>query len=309
MGNDAEGYRVSVRWTALGTHRGYALYGEPTGRRVHLWGINQLYIVRRPDHRGMVAVQRVRRAGAAAGRRSARRCSHDAAEPAGDVITVSCAQLAPVVGDLAGNLERSVAAVAAAAGRRCDRAAGAGDQRVRLRQRRAGCGVARSPATTRCSTRGRRPARVRWSWAVSPSGTRTVCCATAPYCSTATGARVVYRKTHLWDAEALYFIPGDDPPPVVDTAAGRIGVVDLLRPGVPGAHPVAGAARSAVAGRADELAAGRTSGRRAPARAHHRDGSGAGEPDGDRVCGPHARRAAACCTPRAPRSSTRTGGW
>jgi predicted ester cyclase len=44
MGNDAEGYRVSVRWSAQGTHRGYALYGQPSGRRVHLWGINQLYI-------------------------------------------------------------------------------------------------------------------------------------------------------------------------------------------------------------------------------------------------------------------------
>ncbi len=45
MGNDADGFSVSVRWTALGTHRGYALYGAPTGRRVHLWGISQLYFV------------------------------------------------------------------------------------------------------------------------------------------------------------------------------------------------------------------------------------------------------------------------
>jgi len=44
MGNDADGYRVSVRWTAMGTHRGYALYGEPTRRRVHLWGMSQLYL-------------------------------------------------------------------------------------------------------------------------------------------------------------------------------------------------------------------------------------------------------------------------
>jgi len=44
MGNDADGYRVSVRWTAQGTHRGYALYGQPTDRRVHLWGIDQLYL-------------------------------------------------------------------------------------------------------------------------------------------------------------------------------------------------------------------------------------------------------------------------
>lgn len=44
MGNEAEGFRASVRWSAAGTHRGYALYGEPTGRRVRLWGIDQLYI-------------------------------------------------------------------------------------------------------------------------------------------------------------------------------------------------------------------------------------------------------------------------
>lgn len=44
MGNDADGYRVSLRWTALGTHRGYAMYGAPTERRVHLWGISQLYL-------------------------------------------------------------------------------------------------------------------------------------------------------------------------------------------------------------------------------------------------------------------------
>ncbi|MGN6609815.1 MAG: ester cyclase [Jatrophihabitans sp.] len=44
MGNEADGFRVSLRWTAQGTHRGHALYGPPTGRRVHLWGIDQLYI-------------------------------------------------------------------------------------------------------------------------------------------------------------------------------------------------------------------------------------------------------------------------
>lgn len=43
MGNEEEGFSVSVRWTALGTHRGFALYGPPTHRRVHLWGISQLY--------------------------------------------------------------------------------------------------------------------------------------------------------------------------------------------------------------------------------------------------------------------------
>jgi len=44
MGNEAEGFAVSVRWTATGTHRGYGLYGAPTGRRVHVWGMQQLYL-------------------------------------------------------------------------------------------------------------------------------------------------------------------------------------------------------------------------------------------------------------------------
>ena len=44
MGNDAEGYRASLRWSAGGTHRGHAMYGDPTGRRVRLWGISQLYV-------------------------------------------------------------------------------------------------------------------------------------------------------------------------------------------------------------------------------------------------------------------------
>jgi predicted ester cyclase len=43
MGNEQDGFRVSVRWTAVGTHRGYGLYGPPTGRRVHIWGLSQLY--------------------------------------------------------------------------------------------------------------------------------------------------------------------------------------------------------------------------------------------------------------------------
>jgi hypothetical protein len=44
MGNPTEGFRVSVRWSARGTHRGYGLYGEPSGRRVRLWGINHIYV-------------------------------------------------------------------------------------------------------------------------------------------------------------------------------------------------------------------------------------------------------------------------
>ena len=38
------------------------------------------------------------------------------------------------------------------------------------------------------------------------------------------GVLVVYRKTHLWDREQLIFAAGTEPPPVVETAAGAIGV-------------------------------------------------------------------------------------
>ncbi len=40
----------------------------------------------------------------------------------------------------------------------------------------------------------------------------------------ASGVRAVYRKTHLWDREKLWFRAGSALPPVVDTAIGRIGV-------------------------------------------------------------------------------------
>ena len=38
------------------------------------------------------------------------------------------------------------------------------------------------------------------------------------------GVLAVYRKTHLWDREKLWFTPGAEAPPVVDTPFGRIGV-------------------------------------------------------------------------------------
>ncbi|MGN6168063.1 MAG: nitrilase-related carbon-nitrogen hydrolase [Solirubrobacteraceae bacterium] len=39
------------------------------------------------------------------------------------------------------------------------------------------------------------------------------------------GVRAVYRKLHLWDREKLFFEPGNRPPPVLDLAVGRIGVM------------------------------------------------------------------------------------
>ncbi|SFC56651.1 Predicted amidohydrolase [Nocardioides terrae] len=37
--------------------------------------------------------------------------------------------------------------------------------------------------------------------------------------------RATYRKVHLWGAEKNAFDPGDQPPAVVDTSAGRVGVM------------------------------------------------------------------------------------
>ena len=38
------------------------------------------------------------------------------------------------------------------------------------------------------------------------------------------GVLTVYRKLHLWNDESLWFTPGSEPAPVVDTVHGRIGV-------------------------------------------------------------------------------------
>jgi predicted amidohydrolase len=64
--------------------------------------------------------------------------------------------------------------------------------------------------------------------------------ATAPLYNSAAivgpdGVLAVYRKTHLWDREKLWFTPGVERAPVVETPFGRIGVARLLRPLLPGA--------------------------------------------------------------------------
>ena len=39
------------------------------------------------------------------------------------------------------------------------------------------------------------------------------------------GVQAVYRKAHLWDAEADFFTPGNQPPPVVKTSAAEIAMM------------------------------------------------------------------------------------
>ena len=160
MGNDDEGYRAMVRWAGSGTHRGWSLYGKPTGRRVHLWGISQLYIAGgaivedwmlfnefdvmaqllkddpAPLHRlsGTLVV-----VGSTACRPPLLPASESNRRYA--VTVVSCRQLAPQLGDPAGNAARSV------------RGDPRRDRRRRRRRRAAG---ARPPAAT-CSPTPPRP--------------------------------------------------------------------------------------------------------------------------------------------------------
>jgi steroid delta-isomerase-like uncharacterized protein len=44
MGNEQDGYLVSVRWGAIGTHRGNGTYGPPTGKECYIWGVTQWLI-------------------------------------------------------------------------------------------------------------------------------------------------------------------------------------------------------------------------------------------------------------------------
>ncbi|UCC51055.1 MAG: ester cyclase [Anaerolineaceae bacterium] len=44
MGNDSEGYLTAMRWSIIGRHCGWGIYGPPTGRPVHIWGITQHHI-------------------------------------------------------------------------------------------------------------------------------------------------------------------------------------------------------------------------------------------------------------------------
>ena len=61
---------------------------------------------------------------------------------------------------------------------------------------------------------------------------------------TSTGVAGVYRKTHLWDRETLFFSAGDQAPPVITTVHGRIGIAicyDLEFSEVPRQLALAGA--------------------------------------------------------------------
>ncbi len=145
-----------------------------------------------------------------------------------DATLVACCQLAPRFGDVEGNRERALAAARAAA----DRGA-----RVVLLPELCATGYvfasedeARTlaePADGPTAQGWARLARERDLVVVGGVCERDDdgVLRNSAVLVDASGVRAVYRKAHLWHREALVFTPGDDPPPVVDTPHGRLGVV------------------------------------------------------------------------------------
>jgi predicted amidohydrolase len=144
------------------------------------------------------------------------------------VTIIAACQLAPIVGDVAGNRDRADAAV---------RAAAAGGARIVVLPElvdsgyvfkdRAEAVLCAEAAASSLTLRG-------WSDVAAELDIVIVggWCelgASGPLFNSAAivdrgGVRAIYRKAHLWDREKLLFTPGDSAPPVVDTPAGRIGV-------------------------------------------------------------------------------------
>lgn len=142
-------------------------------------------------------------------------------------IAVSCRQLAPVVGDTAGNRAR----IAEGA-----RAAAAEGAQLVVFPELAASGYSFADGAELRAEAHPRDGELIAEWAGLAAELGIVLVAGYPetgddgnvYNSAAvvdpSGVLAHYRKVHLWDAEKLIFTPGDAAPPVVETAVGRIGL-------------------------------------------------------------------------------------
>jgi len=158
---------------------------------------------------------------------------------------VSCQQLAPRIGDFAANAAMSVAAIR--------ESVAAGADVVVLPELATSGYVFTSPAEAQ-TVAITRAHSLFTDWA-DAAGSAVVVGGFAEqgddgrlYNSAAlvdsTGVLAVYRKTHLWDREKLFFTPGPDLPPVVQTRVGALAVLicyDLEFPELPRAVALAGA--------------------------------------------------------------------
>ncbi len=164
-----------------------------------------------------------------------------------ETVRVACQQIAPVVGDLEDNRELTSEAIA--------EAVAAGGQIVVLPELATSGYVFDSADEARsCAEPHDGPTLRSWSRALGGSDAVTI----GGFCELgdegvlynsaalldANGVVAVYRKIHLWDREKLFFEPGGDCAPVVETRFGRIGVqvcYDLNFPEVARGLALAGA--------------------------------------------------------------------
>jgi predicted amidohydrolase len=139
------------------------------------------------------------------------------------VTRVVCCQLAPVLGDVRGNLAAATEAIAAAA-------PGA-DVIVLPELVTSGYCFTSAEEARAAALHAGDPAFEAWARA---AGDAVVVAGFAEaadgrlYDSALLlhrGSRTVYRKTHLWNREKLIFTPGEEPAPVVATGAGPIGLL------------------------------------------------------------------------------------
>lgn len=160
---------------------------------------------------------------------------------------VVCVQLAPVVGALDDNCDAMLAAVAAVLAR-------GGDVIVLPELATSGYVFASKQEaasvaiTPRHEVFARVAAELAGSAAVCAFGFAEMDGTGTLYNSAAvvdaSGVRVVYRKTHLWDTEKLVFTAGSDAPPVLQTDVGVLGLLicyDLEFPEMTRALALAGA--------------------------------------------------------------------
>jgi len=144
------------------------------------------------------------------------------------VVRVSCRQISPRIGDLAANVEMSTEAVRSAI-------AESADIIVLPELVTSGYVFESNAEVASVAVTLGHPLFAGWANALSgrrgsvviggfaeagPGGEHYNSAAIVD----ADGVVAVYRKTHLWDREKLWFRPGERLPPVIDTAHGRLGV-------------------------------------------------------------------------------------
>ena len=143
------------------------------------------------------------------------------------LVLVACCQLAPKIGDLDNNRAQALRAVEAAAAQ--------GARVVLLPELCSSGYVFRDAAEARSLAEpADGPTTTGWAEAARAHDVIVIggfaerdgdVLRNSAALVDASGVRAVYRKAHLWDREPLVFTPGDEPPPVVETDRGRIGVM------------------------------------------------------------------------------------